>query len=328
MPLTLFSRKRIRRTPPVHSAMSAAAEFAAANKPELPDDPLERALRQGRLGAIVAGAIVGADPAQATAARDRALRAVDEQFGLVPEGFASLPTSVNGEPGCEEADFEVESYLLARHTVTNAEFQMFVDDGGYENLGWWPEEMWPHLINLRDLTDCAGPRYWRKGRHDRRLMRHPVVGVSYFEALAYARWAGYRLAHEPEWQMAASWRLRSAANVERRYPWGETLDPENCNIWLSGHAQTLPVEACPGGAAPNGVLQLIGNVWEWVDGDLALMAEEGRHVVGEMLMKCIRGGAFDTYFPWQASSTFRSGASSLARTHNIGFRCAIDLLSV
>jgi iron(II)-dependent oxidoreductase len=327
MPLTMFSRKRVRRTQPLNRAASAS-DFSPADRPALPEDPVERTLRQGRLGMVVAGAIDGGDPSKAAAARDRALQMIDEHFGLVPEGFASLPASVNGEPGCEEADYEVESFLLARHTVTNAAYQLFVDDGGYEELRWWPEEMWPHLINLRDLTDSPGPRYWRNSRHDRRLAKHPVVGVSFFEALAYARWAGFRLPTEPEWQMAASWRLRSAANVERRYPWGETLDPENCNIWLSGHAQTLPVDACPGGAAPNGVLQLIGNVWEWTDGDLSLMAEEGRHVVGEMQMRCIRGGAFDTYFPWQATSAFRSGAGSLARSHNIGFRCAIDLVSV
>ncbi len=328
MGLTLFSRKRVRRAVPVRTGIASAADYAPAEKTALPDDPLERAMRQGRYGALVAGTVTGGDPANAAAVRDRALCAIDEAFGLVPEGFASLPVSVNGEPGCEEADYEVESYLLARHAVSQAGYQMFVDDGGYENLSWWPEATWAHLIHFRDQTDAPGPRYWRNGRHDRRLAKHPVVGICYFEALAYAAWAGFRLPKEQEWQMAASWRLRSAANVERRYPWGESLDPENCNIWLAGHAQTLPVDACPGGAAPNGVLQLIGNVWEWVDGDLVLMAEEGRHVVGEMMMKCIRGGAFDTYFPWQATSTFRSGASSLARSHNIGFRCAVDLLSV
>jgi len=60
-------------------------------------------------------------------------------------------------------------------------------------------------------------------------------------------------------------------------------------------------------------------------GDLAVMDDEGRTVVGDMLMKVIRGGAFDTYFPAQATSLFRTGSATLARAHNIGFRCALDL---
>jgi iron(II)-dependent oxidoreductase len=90
----------------------------------------------------------------------------------------------------------------------------------------------------------------------------------------------------------------------------------------------LPVNACPGGAAPNGVEQLIGNVWEWTSSDFVTTDDEGRPVIGgEMALKSIRGGAFDTYFPWQATSQFRTGLAGLSRTHNVGFRCALDLLN-
>ena len=70
------------------------------------------------------------------------------------------------------------------------------------------------------------------------------------------------------------------------------------------------------GAAPNGVLQLIGNVWEWTFSDYQVEDECGRTVVGDMLMKEVRGGAFDTYFAAQATSCFRTGLASLVRAHD------------
>ena len=242
----------------------------------------------------------------------------------MPEGFVSLPQTVNDVPGCPEQDFDTTPFLMGKHTVTNAQFQNFVDAGGYANLEFWPRDVWPHLIDFKDLTDHPGPRFWEHGRHDRRLADHPVVGVCYHEAIAYAQWAGVRLPNEIEWQMAASWRIRSAAQVLRRYPWGDALDIRRCNIWASNIGHTLPVTDFPDGAAPNGVLQLVGNVWEWTDSDFSVVDAMGRPVVGDMYMKPIRGGAFDTYFPSQATSFFRTGLGVLFRVHNVGFRCAMD----
>lgn len=71
--------------------------------------------------------------------------------------------------------------------------------------------------------------------------------------------------------------------------------------------------------------QLIGNVWEWTASDLEILDENGQPVVGDMLMRAIRGGAFDTYFATQATGLFRTGLACIARTHNVGFRCALEL---
>ena len=86
------------------------------------------------------------------------------------------------------------------------------------------------------------------------------------------------------------------------------------------------MDACPAGAAPNGIQQLVGNTWEWVASDFNCTDDQGRDIVGESLLKGIRGGAFDTYFAWQATGAFRSGLPCLARVGNVGFRCALDLL--
>ncbi len=300
-------------------------DFVPADKSSLSNDPVERAWQAGRLGLILGRAQEWQDQPGFQEVFERALCAVDERFAVVPDGMISLALTVFDEPGQPEVDVETESYLIARHAVTNADYQLFVDDEAYEQTDLWPEDIWPHLIDFKDQTGEPGPRFWRNGRHDRRLARHPAVGVCYHEAAAYCQWAGLRLPTEAQWQMAASWRVRSAAHTYRRYPWGDGISLDCCNIWATGVGGTWPVDACPAGAAPNGVLQLIGNTWEWTASDFQAVDREGRTIVGNSLMKSIRGGAYDTYFAWQATGAFRSGLESLARRHNVGFRCALTV---
>jgi iron(II)-dependent oxidoreductase len=332
MALSLFRRRTAE--PPPQQVVQRSPEprpapqpppFEPAEPTKLEDDPLRRMWQLERFGAIVAGAAQWQQHPQGKAALDYAMRAIDERFALVPEGYVCLPQTATAEPGAPEESVDTAPYLLQRWTVTNAAFQLFLDDGGYENLDYWAKDIWPHIIDFRDQTRQPGPRYWRNGRHNKRLSDHPVVGISYYEAAAYAAWAGYRLPGEPEWQMAASWRIRSPADVLRRYPWGDAFDVRCCNIWATGIGETVPVTAYESGAAPNGVVQLVGNVWEWTNTDFQITDNEGHVLVGDTVMKGVRGGAFDTYFPAQAASSFRTGLTSLARMHNVGFRCALDL---
>jgi iron(II)-dependent oxidoreductase len=295
MALKLFSRKK-RAEAAVQPAVAPADAYEAAPRIPPPEGDLACAAFYGRYGHIVDNAAFRKQPSY-NAVFQEALGAIDVKFGLVPEGFVSIPKSINDGPGCEEDDVDTNPYLLARCAVSNAEFQMFVDSGGYEMLDLWPEDVWAHIIGFTDLTGNSGPCFWRSGRHDHRRAEHPVVGISFHEAAAYCRWAGYRLPTEAEWQMAATWRIRSVDNSARRYPWGDGLEIEFCNIWSSGIAGTVPVTSHEGGAAPNGVVQLIGNTWEWVDDDFECCDEEGNDIVGETLLKCIRGGAYDTYLP-------------------------------
>jgi iron(II)-dependent oxidoreductase len=322
MVLNLFSR---RKTDNSSRAKRGDGSYEPADKLKLEQDPLKQCVQLERFGLIVAHRERWQNHPQGESIYQSVLEKLDESFAMVPEGHVSLPQTVNDFPGCPETDFETDPFLLAKYPVTNAQFQNFVDAGGYGELDLWPEDVWPHLIDFKDLNEYPGPRFWERGRCNKRLANHPVVGICYYEADAYARWAGLRLPTEVEWQMAASWRIRSSAQVLRRYPWGDALNINRCNIWGTGLGHTVPVNEYESGAAPNGVLQLVGNVWEWTEGDYIVGDSEGRTVVGDMPMKSIRGGAFDTYFPSQATSFFRTGLACLFRMHNVGFRCAMDL---
>lgn len=340
MALTLFARKKSAgseaqdipvRTPrqvppPEPSPNSVLADYIPASPEKPDDDSIRRMLQQHRFGLLVQNAGQCATHREGGSLIEQAVRGIEDRFAMVPAGTATLPESLTGQFVGKESEVGVEPYLLAIHPVTNREYQWFVDDHSYENMDLWPEEIWPHLIEFHDLTDAAGPRFWREGRHDVRRSDHPVVGVSWHEAVAYCAWAGYRLPSEAEWQMAASWRIRSSADLLRRFPWGDAMDWTRCNLWNAGKGTTVPVTEYATGAAPNGVCQLIGNVWEWAGTEFNVVADNGTPIVGEMPMMGVRGGAFDTYFESQATAAFRTGQIALGRTHNIGFRCALDLV--
>jgi iron(II)-dependent oxidoreductase len=327
MALRLFSRKGASATPRGGSRGSVrmADTFVPAPAEKIEKDPLKALWQQERYSIILARRKEWAKHPDGEAILRQAAERLEKRMALVPAGRASLPQTLTDAPGTPEVDVDVEPFLLDVHAVTNTRFQKFVDSGAYEDFDLWPKALWPHLIQMRDQTGQPGPRFWRNGRHDRSLSNHPVVGISWYEAVAYVQWIGQRLPTEPEWQMAATWRIKSDTDLLRRFPWGDAMSRDLCNVWSSGLNGTTPVDAYEAGAAPNGVLQLVGNVWEWVDGDLAITTDAGAPILAEMDLKVTRGGAFDTFFESQATGLFRTGHIALARTHNVGFRCALSL---
>ncbi len=328
--MTLFRKKTDRnpfRNRPRTLATSSlpAVPFTPAPCEPIDADPARRMFQQGRFNALLREEAKWRLSPDGGEVIDAAKRELEARMALVPAGSVTISKTLSAQPGTAEEDFEVEPFLLDVHCVTNSRYQKFVDAGGYDALDFWPEEIWPHLIELKDQTGQPGPRFWRQGRHDQRLADHPIVGVSWYEAQAYALWIGQRLPSEAEWQMAASWHIKSSTDMLRRFPWGDAMDAVRCNIWISRRSGTVPVDEYPNGAAPNQVRQLVGNVWEWTDTEYAVSDDEARPIVGEMPMHVIRGGAFDTYFETQCTNAFRTGQIALARTQNAGFRCAMDL---
>jgi len=338
MALKLFARNKIDKKkagadsssdksspPPRPKTPSKQVDYQPAPPENLDDNALMRMLDQGRYAAIIRDRDLWEGHGELEEVVKQATGELERRMAIVPAGLVAIPTTLVDQPGAPEEESDVEPFLLCVHAVTNAEYQRFVDDGGYESLEYWPEDIWPHLIEFKDLTDNLGPACWRGGRHDQRFGDHPVVGVSWIEAQAYSLWIGLRLPTDVEWQVAASWGIKSAADIHRRFPWGDAMDNTRCNIWSTRLGHTAPVSAYPTGASPNRIMQLVGNVWEWTATEFDVTDESGRPILGEMIMQAIRGGAFDTYFETQATAQFRTGLIALSRAHNVGFRCAMDL---
>ncbi len=329
MALKLFSRKKSKpRTPRKEwsePTPSGAEDFQPSPKNSVSEDPLLCLAQQQRDCVLLRDPSRWASHAEGAKIVSEAKDRLEQMMALVPAGSVTMNQTLSDQPGAPEEEIAVTPFLLDVHTVTNERYQQFVDAAGYDELDCWPEEIWPHLIELKDQTGQPAPRFWRDGRYHAPLAQHPVVGISWYEAQAYALWIGQRLPTEAEWQMSASWHIRSSTDIMRRFPWGDAMDMTKCNVWSSHKKATVPVSEYEEGAAPNQVRQLVGNVWEWTDTEYNIADDEGRPIVGEMPMHVVRGGAFDTYFECQTTTSFRTGQLALARPHNTGFRCAIDL---
>ena len=298
-------------------------------EPDDAGDLVRKMVGQGRYALLLRPQIAGRLP---HAAVERSLGRLEHQMALVPTGDVRMSSWRGDERRDDSARriVRVDALYLDRHPVTNAQFQAFVAAGGYEQMPMWDSAVWPAVLDFVDTTGHPGPRYWRLGRFPDGLDDHPVVGVSWYEAWAYARWVGKRLVTDPEWVKSGSWPVATAADdlVQRKYPWGDTMQRDHVNIWGTGDDRTCSVDAFPEGGSVGGVYQLIGNVWEWTANNFGVWDADAQRVKRSPVMKSLRGGAFDTYFETQASCHFQSGDSPLARKHNIGFRCAISLCDI
>ncbi|MCG5432866.1 ergothioneine biosynthesis protein EgtB [Mycobacterium sp. MYCO198283] len=180
---------------------------------------------------------------------------------------ADEPYALDNERPAHVVD--VPAFRIGRVPVTNGEWRAFIADGGYHRPELWSPRGWRHRVE----AGLVAPQFWlpdgsrtRFGQVEPVPDDEPVQHVTYFEAQAYARWAGARLPTEAEWEKAAAW--DPAAGRRRRYPWGDA-SPTAERANLGGDAlRPAPVGAYPAGASAYGVEQLLGDVWEWTSSPL------------------------------------------------------------
>ncbi|WP_409427543.1 ergothioneine biosynthesis protein EgtB [Mycobacterium sp. SMC-11] len=194
---------------------------------------------------------------------------------LVPGGEFVLGVDASDEPFSLDNErpahhVDVPAFRIGRVPVTNREWRAFIDDGGYRQPRWWSERGWRHCVQ----AGLTAPEFWGPDHRSRVRFGHaedlpddePVQHISYFEAQAYAEWAGARLPTEIEWEKACAW--DPVRGARRRYPWGGA-EPSAEVANLGGAAlRPAPVGAYPDGASAYGAQQLLGDVWEWTSSPL------------------------------------------------------------
>ncbi|MEE1930342.1 ergothioneine biosynthesis protein EgtB [Streptomyces sp. TRM 70351] len=256
---------------------------------------------------------------------------------LVPAGPFTMgtdtdPWALDNERGAHRV--EVPAFWLDTTPVTNAAYTAFIEDGGYEEPRWWHPEGWTYVRS----AGLGAPLFWRRegtawtrrrfGTTVPVAPEQPVVHVSWYEADAYARWAGRRLPTEAEWEKAA--RHDPATGRSRRHPWGDAAPtPGHANLGQR-HLEPAPAGAYPAGAAPSGARQLLGDVWEWTSsgftpypGFAAYPYDEYSKVFFGPEYKVLRGGSFGTDAV-ACRSTFRNWDYPVRRQIFAGFRTARD----
>ncbi|MDX1964613.1 MAG: formylglycine-generating enzyme family protein [Pirellulales bacterium] len=313
--------------PPVDNSPAAVESHFQSAPPESVPDLIQQLLHDGRAALLLRPQLAAdLEPAQIEQAREQLLL----DMALIPGGRVNLHWMAESDggpdhpPSVDLRGQSVAPFFLDRTPVTNRQYLAFVQAGGYAQVSLWEAEVLPAVVEFVDITGQPGPRYWIDGCYPKGTGDQPVVGISWHEAQAYARWVGKRLPTDAEWVKAAAWPVPVAGNrlKQRRYPWGDAMERGRANLWELGLGKIAAVHEFSGGSTINGIQQLIGNVWEWTDGEFRAARIAGLDDGAERL-RSVRGGAFDTYFEHQASSEFASGESALARKHNIGFRCAL-----
>jgi ergothioneine biosynthesis protein EgtB len=230
----------------------------------------------------------------------------------------------------------LQDFALDKALVTNGDFLEFVRDGGYQNFRWWFSEGWEAV----NREHWRAPLYWEL--HDGEWMirdfsglnavvshkDEPVCHVSYFEASAFAKWAGKRLATEAEWEKAACYDAQR--NARNAFPWGDAApNSGNSNLFENGYWSVAPVGAFPEGANAYGCQQMIGDVWEWTTSDYVpypgFKSEFDEYNDKWFVnQKVLRGGSFATP-QLHIRPTYRNFFHAHERWMTSGFRCAKDL---
>lgn len=192
---------------------------------------------------------------------------IPEDMVLIPEGLflmGSTEEDINKllelDRNVEAGRFEVEvpqrkiylsAYLIDKYPVTNAEYKKFIGSGGYEQRDFWSSAGWDYVLHLKPLnSDVFSSVLY--GDDD-----CPVVNVTWFEAEAFAKYAGKRLPTEAEWEKAAR------GTGGRIYPWGDEFDQTKLNCAEAKIEKTTPVTKYPQGLSEYGCFDMAGNVWEW-----------------------------------------------------------------
>ncbi|MBL8206270.1 MAG: SUMF1/EgtB/PvdO family nonheme iron enzyme [Blastocatellia bacterium] len=220
------------------------------------------------------------------------------QIPETPEGMVYIPGGTF-RMGVDEGDsyespaheVTIPAFFMDRTEVTNAQYADFVK-----------------------ATNHAPPPEWKDGQAPPATDKLPVVNVSWQDAIDYATWAGKRLPTEAEWEYAAK------ANDNRRYPWGPNWDATKANTGESNLNHPIEADSYTKAANPLGLLNMAGNVWEWVAGEVTSYKDANLILAPG---KVIRGGAF--YAPKErATTTYRGFAPPDKQAAGIGFRCVKD----
>lgn len=231
---------------------------------------------------------------------------------LVPAGCFMM-----GSTGGQEDEQPVHEqcfdapFWIGKYEVTNAEFAAFMEAGGYSGAEHWTEAGWSQRL----VNNWTRPRYWFDSQFN--ASDQPVVGITWYEALAYAQWRGCRLPTEPEWEFAA----RGPDGLV--YPWGDDFIAGNLVYGGNSNGQPAHVGSRPGGASWAGALDMSGNVWEWTLSayqDYPYVADDIRENTGSDRTRVLRGGSWNYDDRYGARAAYRLTYRPAYWYHLFGFR--------
>jgi formylglycine-generating enzyme required for sulfatase activity len=216
----------------------------------------------------------------------------------IPAGPFTMGSDTGESDEAPAHEVDLSAFEIDRFEVTNADFAQFVEATGYQT----------------DAEKAGSSKNWRDDAEGKD--NHPVVRVSWNDAVAYCEWLGKRLPTEAEWEKAAR------GTEGWMYPWGDEWDPSKANVKDTGLRGTAAVGSFGAGASPYGVEDMAGNVWEWTaDWYEPYPGSTYDSEYFGQKFRVVRGGG---WFEMEDAvrTTNRDLTSDTAANDDVGFRCA------
>lgn len=283
-------------------------------------------------------------------------------FVRIPEGPFLMGSNKKQDPYVYDSELPqhleksiTKPYLISKYPVTNAHFKTFVEAGGYSESSFWHEaqvaKIWidGKIEGIQDDRPRDKPFDYGEPFN---VPNHPMVGITWYEALAFTRWltrqlekddlkwvidgeAGIDLKMECETQKLiirlpteAEWEKAARGEDGRIWPWGNKFDPAKCNSAESGRGGTTPVGIySPHGDSPYGVSDMAGNVCEWcaTKWQDSYKSYENDNSPGGSSPRVLRGGSFGN-FAGYVRCAFRSRHYPVNSLRDFGFRVVLSPL--
>jgi formylglycine-generating enzyme required for sulfatase activity len=224
------------------------------------------------------------------------------EWVTIPAGPFDMGSADGDEDERPVRPVSLGEYRISRYPITNRQYEAYVRD-----------------------AKAKSPAHWKDGKVPDGKEDHPVVHVSWNDAVAYCRWkseqtgAVYRLPTEAEWEKAAR------GTDGRTWPWGDQFDQAKCNTREGGRGETTPVTEFPEGGSPYGCYDMAGNVWEWTNSlykPYPYEPDDGREDPNAEGRRVLRGGSW-RYTAYYARSAYRLRDTPDGRDDDFGFRCVV-----
>ena len=275
-------------------------------------------------------------PKPTTAPAQTGLQQLEDRFGMtfvyVPPGEFTMGSEAGDSDEEPVHSVDLDGFWMAETEVTNAQYRAFVEARGYQQRELWPDAGW----QWREDNGITQPRYWDDENWNQ--PDRPVVGVGWYEAVAYTRWLAQEAGVDVRLPTEAQWEKAARGTDGRAWPWGnEPPDgvrlnycDQNCTYDRKdeavddGYRYTAPVGSYRAGASPCGALDMAGNVWEWTSSlyeEYPYRADDGREdMASSECCRVLHGGSWGGT-RHGARCADRGWAYPDTRVNDVGFRC-------
>lgn len=218
----------------------------------------------------------------------------------------------------ERHTVSLKPFMLSRFPITNAQFRVFSEDGGYHKKQFWTARGWEWRERTGERRGFIDDPVWG-------IDNRPAAGITWHEAVAYTRWLSERTGRPMRLPTEAEWERAAAGSEPRKYPWGSRTNDDTANHRETGIGQTVAVGVFAADCTPEGIYDLGGNVWEWTSSINAgyPYAADGRESLDAAGARILRGGGYDSP-RITLHCSHRRPVDPNARVPLIGFRVACE----